>query len=93
MWSTRVVAESDDTIIVEGNHYFPPESVKREFFQPSDQNTRCHWKGVAHYYDLVDDGERNQAAAWFYPEPSQAAERVRGYIAFWKGVKVEPSEA
>lgn len=89
-WNGTVIAESDRCEMVEGNHYFPPEAVKREFLQPSATHTTCGWKGEASYYDVVADGQVNQDAAWYYPEPKLAAKNIAGYIAFWKGVKVEP---
>jgi uncharacterized protein (DUF427 family) len=89
IWNDEVLAESDDTVVVEGNHYFPPGSVKTEFFKGSDTRTRCHWKGTASYFDVVVDGDTNKDAAWFYPAPSDAAAEIRDYVAFWRGVKVE----
>lgn len=89
IWNGQVIAESDDTVIVEGNHYFPPDSLKQEFFRPSTHHTVCSWKGTASYYDVVVDGQTNAQAAWFYPEPKSAAQQVAGRVAFWKGVKVE----
>jgi uncharacterized protein (DUF427 family) len=88
-WNDQVIAESDATVVVEGNHYFPPESVRAEFLKPCDSTTVCGWKGTARYYDLVVDGQSNPAAAWYYPEPKLAAEEIRNRIAFWKGVRVE----
>lgn len=88
-WNGAVLAESDETIIVENNHYFPPDTIRREFFEPSEQTTICSWKGTANYYDVVVDGERNPAAAWYYATPFEAAEHIKGYIAFWGGVAVE----
>ena len=87
-WNGQVVAESDDTKVVDGNHYFPPEALRREFFEDSSETSVCGWKGTASYYDLVVDGERNAAAAWYYPTPKPEAEAIRGRIAFWKGVEV-----
>ncbi len=89
VWRDTVIAESEDTVVVEGNHYFPREAVNDEFLEPSDRHTTCPWKGVASYYDVIVDGEVNRAAAWFYPDPSSAAARVKDRIAFWRGVKVE----
>ena len=89
-WHEAVLAESDQTVVVEGNHYFRPEDVKGEHLRPSASHTKCAWKGVASYYDVVVDGEVNRDAAWDYPEPSVAAERIKGRIAFWHGVRVEP---
>lgn len=87
-WRDWVIAESDRTIVVEGNHYFPPESVRRDRLRESSTHTTCHWKGQASYYDIVAGGEVNPDAAWYYPEPKEAAAQIRGYVAFWKGVKV-----
>jgi uncharacterized protein (DUF427 family) len=89
-WRGAVLAESSDCRIVENNHYFPPESLRQEYFEPSGTHTQCGWKGTASYYDLVVDGQRNKDAAWFYPDPKPAAEEIRGYVAFWRGVAVEP---
>ena len=83
-----VVAESDDTVIVEGNHYFPPESVERAYLAPSETHTICPWKGLASYHDVVVDGQRAADAAWYYPGPKDAAKQIRGRVAFWKGVAV-----
>ena len=87
-WNGQIVAESDDTIVVEGNHYFPPDSIDRRFFAPSDRRTHCSWKGEARYFDIIVDGKTNPAAAWFYPDPMQAASQIRDRIAFWNGVEV-----
>ncbi len=89
MWNGVIIAESDATIVVEGNHYFPPDSVKREYLRESATHTVCGWKGVASYYDIVVNDTVNRDAAWYYPEPKEAARRIAGYIAFWRGVKVE----
>ena len=91
VWNGAVIAESEDTVVVEGNHYFPPESVNREFLQESSAHTVCPWKGVASYYDIVVEGQTNEGGAWFYPEPSDAASEIRDHIAFWRGVEVETS--
>jgi len=88
IWNGRVIAESNDTVVVEGNHYFPPESVDRSFLRDSTTHTTCGWKGVASYYDVVVDGETNRDAAWHYPSPKDAARQISGRIAFWKGVRV-----
>ncbi len=88
IWNGAVLAESDDTIIVEGNHYFPAESLNREFFKPSDTNTVCGWKGTANYFDVVVNDKTNKNAAWFYPAPKDAAREIAGRVAFWKGVEV-----
>ncbi|MFN2528145.1 MAG: DUF427 domain-containing protein [Candidatus Baltobacteraceae bacterium] len=87
-WNGTVIAESDHTEVVEGNHYFPADSVKREFFKPSDRHTVCPWKGTASYYTLEVDGKTNPDAAWYYPEPKDAAKEIANYVAFWKGVSV-----
>jgi uncharacterized protein (DUF427 family) len=89
IWNGVVVAESDKTEVVEGNHYFPPESIRREYFLPSQTHTVCPWKGTASYYTLDVNGQTNVDAAWYYPEPKPAAANIAGYVAFWKGVKVE----
>ncbi len=89
VWNGALLAESDDTIVVEGNHYFPPEAVNREYFQSSDMHTTCPWKGLASYYNVEVDGQLNPGAAWYYPMPKDAAKEIAGYVAFWKGVKVE----
>ncbi|TKV28134.1 DUF427 domain-containing protein [Arthrobacter sp. NamB2] len=88
IWNNRVIAESTDTVMVEGNHYFPPNSISQEFFAPTDTTTVCHWKGTASYFTLTVDGEQNRDAAWSYAEPKEAAENIRGHYAFWKGVTV-----
>ena len=88
-WNGAILAESDATIVVEGNHYFPPDSIRREAFKPSDTHTVCGWKGTASYYTVVVDGKENADAAWYYPDPRPAAKEIAGYVAFWKGVKVE----
>ncbi len=90
-WNGTVLAESDDTIVVEGNHYFPPTAIRCEHFEPSDHHTTCGWKGEASYYDIVVGDRRNANAAWFYPETKSAADNVRGRIAFWRGVEVSPA--
>jgi len=90
IWSGVVLAESDRTIVVEGNHYFPPDSIKPEYFKDSRTHTTCRWKGVASYYDIAVDGQVNQDAAWYYPSTKDAANHIKGYIAFWRGVKVVP---
>ena len=88
IWNGEVVAESNDTIVIEGNHYFPPESIKEEYFRSSDTHTVCPWKGTASYHNLDVNGEINSDAAWYYPETSDLAKGIKGYIAFWKGVQV-----
>ncbi|MBB6097551.1 uncharacterized protein (DUF427 family) [Deinobacterium chartae] len=90
IWNGRVIAESDDTVVVEGNHYFPLEAVRHEYLRPSSTRTTCPWKGEASYYSLEVDGQRNPDAAWFYPEPKDAARAIRGRVAFWRGVRVQP---
>jgi uncharacterized protein (DUF427 family) len=87
-WNGRKLASSDDTIVVEGNHYFPPDSIDRQFFGPSDTHTRCGWKGEASYYTVEVEGTKNADAAWYYPEPLPAAENIKNYVAFWHGVEV-----
>jgi uncharacterized protein (DUF427 family) len=89
VWNDQVIAESSATELVEGNHYFPPDSIVEQYFVPSDTTSICGWKGTAHYYTLQVDGKSNPDAAWYYPEPKQKAANIRGYVAFWKGVQVE----
>ncbi|WCM28231.1 DUF427 domain-containing protein [Sphingomonas sp. QA11] len=88
-WNGAVIAESDDTVVVEGNHYFPPESVNGALLEASASHTRCPWKGEASYKSIVVGGKRNPDAVWFYPDPLPAAAEIRGRFAFWKGVSVE----
>ena len=88
IWNSKVIAESEDTKIVEGNHYFPADSIKKEFFNPSDTHTVCHWKGTASYFNIEVEGSQNKDAAWYYPEPSGLAEGIKDHVAFWKGVEV-----
>jgi uncharacterized protein (DUF427 family) len=88
-WKGAVLAESDETVVVEGNHYFPAGSIKPEHFRESGTHTVCPWKGTASYYDVVVGGEVNADAAWYYPEPKDAAEGIKGRVAFWRGVRVE----
>jgi uncharacterized protein (DUF427 family) len=89
IWNGVVLAESDRTVEVEGNQYFPPEALRREHFRDSGTHTTCHWKGVASYYDVTAGGQVNKDAAWYYPDPRPAAANIKGYVAFWKGVRVE----
>ena len=89
IWNGAVLAESDRCVVVDGNQYFPPEAVKREFLRDSDTHSVCPWKGTASYYDVVVNGQFNKDAAWYYPQTKSAADKVKGYIAFWKDVKVE----
>ncbi|MDJ1468600.1 DUF427 domain-containing protein [Cytophagaceae bacterium DM2B3-1] len=88
IWNGQIIAESDQTIVVEGNHYFPPQSVRTEFFIPSSTHTTCPWKGIASYYTLDVEDSQNKDAAWYYKEPKEAAQQIKDYIAFWKGVKI-----
>ena len=88
-WNGVVIAKSDQTVVIEGNHYFPPDTIKIEYFNNSDTNTVCHWKGTASYYDLEVNGKTNKDAAWYYPETSELARSIKGYVAFWRGVIVE----
>lgn len=87
-WKGEVIAESTDTVVVEGNHYFPADSLRKDFFSPNDQKTTCHWKGEASYYDVHVKGERNKGAAWYYPNPFPAAAEIKDRVAFWRGVEV-----
>lgn len=87
-WNGKVIAESNETRVIEGNHYFPPNSLNKEYFKDSSTTSVCPWKGTASYYSLEVDGKTNDDAAWYYPEASQLAKAIEGYIAFWKGVEV-----
>jgi len=89
IWNDEVIANSDDTVVVEGNHYFPPDSVLQQYLEPSNTHTTCPWKGEASYYNVVVNGETNKDAAWYYPQPKAAAAEIKNRIAFWRGVKVE----
>jgi uncharacterized protein (DUF427 family) len=89
IWEGAVLAESQDTVIIEGNHYFPPESLNRNFFRPSNHTSVCSWKGTARYYDVVVDGKTNRNASWYYANPELAASVIKGRVAFWKGVKIQ----
>lgn len=89
IWNGEVLADSNETVVVEGNHYFPPASLRRQFFKNSATTTVCSWKGTASYFDIDVDGKVNKDAAWFYPEPKSAASNIAGHIAFWKGVDVQ----
>lgn len=90
-WNGAVVAESDQTVEVEGNRYFPRDDVRNEYLQPSSHTTTCPWKGTASYCDVVVAGERNEAAAWYYPRPNPAAKKIKDHVAFWHGVRVKPA--
>ena len=89
IWEGTVIAESDKCVVVEGNQYFPLDSVRKQYLQPVNQTTVCSWKGTAHYYDIVVNGKRNAGAAWYYADPKPAAVEIKGRGAFWKGVRVE----
>ncbi|NVM23363.1 MAG: DUF427 domain-containing protein [Desulfobacterales bacterium] len=88
IWKNVTLAESDNTIVIEGNHYFPPESIRKEYFQESATHSICPWKGMASYYDIVVDGDTNADAAWYYPGPKEAAKQIKDYVAFWRNVIV-----
>lgn len=87
-WNGAVVAESDETIVIEGNHYFPPDSLRQDHLRPSATTTVCPWKGTAHYYSIVVEGKENRDAAWYYPSPKEAAAEIKDHVAFWRGVNV-----
>ena len=89
IWHNTILAESDDTVVVEGNHYFPPDSIKKSYFHENAEHSTCPWKGEASYYDIVVDGAANKGAAWYYPEPKEEAANIKGRVAFWKDVVVE----
>ena len=88
IWNGQTIAESDDTIVIENNHYFPQESIKKDYFKPSESKSMCPWKGQASYYTLEVDGSNNKDAAWYYPEPFDKAKEIKNRVAFWKGVQV-----
>ncbi len=88
IWNDTVIAESDDTVVVEGNHYFPEDALDKSLITPSDTTSVCPWKGTAHYYNVVVNGEINGDAVWYYPQPKDAAAEILGRVAFWKGVRV-----
>ena len=88
IWNGQIIAESNDTVVIENNHYFPPNTIKKEFFKESNTHTVCPWKGQASYYSLEVDGQSNPDAAWYYPSTSHAAKAIEGYVAFWRGVTV-----
>ena len=90
IWNGAVLAESDRTVVVEGNHYFPPSALNREYFKESPHHTECSWKGTCRYYHVEVGGQRNENAAWYYPAPKEAARQIAGHVAFWKGVQVVP---
>jgi uncharacterized protein (DUF427 family) len=89
IWNGAVLAESDQCIVVEGNQYFPPDAIRREYFKESNTHTTCPWKGLASYYTVVVDGKENKDAAWYYPHPKDTARQIKDYVAFWHGVQVE----
>jgi len=88
IWNEQIIAESDNTIVIEGNHYFPEDSTQKKFYKPSSTHTTCHWKGEASYFTLDVNGKLNPDAAWFYPDPKEAAKQIKNRVAFWKGVQV-----
>lgn len=88
IWNEQIIAESDNTIVIEGNHYFPEDSIQKKFYKPSSTHTTCHWKGEASYFTLDVNGKLNPDAAWFYPDPKEAAKQIKNRVAFWKGVQV-----
>ena len=90
IWNGQLIAESNETVVVEGNHYFPLQSVKNEYLESSSHTSICPWKGTANYYTLKVEGKENKNAVWYYPEPSSAAQQIKGRVAFWKGVNVQP---
>jgi len=90
IWNNQVIAESNETLVIEGNHYFPLEYVNKEFLQSSDTQSTCPWKGLASYYTLAVSGKENKDAAWYYPQPKDAAEEIKDRVAFWKGVEIQP---
>ena len=90
VWKGATLAQSDETVVVEGNHYFPPQSLERSHFTESAKTTVCPWKGTASYFNVLVDGKENPDAAWYYPAPKDAAKQIKDHVAFWKGVEVRP---
>lgn len=88
VWNGVILAESEKTIVVEGNHYFPYHTIRQEYFQPNSSHTICPWKGIASYYDIVVNGQINRGGAWYYPDPKPAALSIKDHIAFWKGIRI-----
>lgn len=88
MWNGQIIAESEHTEIVDRNHYFPMDSINKEFFKKTSHNTTCPWKGEAAYYNVVVKGKINENAAWYYPNPSEAAKNIKNYVAFWRGIEI-----
>ena len=88
IWNGKTIARSNDTIVIEGNHYFPPDSINKEFFKENSNTTVCPWKGTASYYDVIVNGQTNSGAAWYYPQPSEKAKQITDYVAFWRGVEI-----
>lgn len=88
IWNDKVIAESDSTVVVEGNHYFPGESIKKEYFEANSSHTNCWWKGRASYYDVKVDGKINRGGAWYYPDPKAKAANIKDHVAFWQGIQV-----
>ncbi|WP_298479476.1 DUF427 domain-containing protein [uncultured Maribacter sp.] len=88
IWNNTIIAESDNTVVIENNHYFPADSIKKEYFRESNTHTTCAWKGIASYYTIDVDGKENLDAAWFYPEVSELARTIKNHVAFWKGVEI-----
>jgi uncharacterized protein (DUF427 family) len=93
IWNDAVLAQSDKTELIEGNHYFPPESLHRSYFEESSTSSVCGWKGTASYYNIIVNGQENKDAAWYYPTPLPDAKNIAGYVAFWKGVRIEPEDS
>ena len=87
-WNRAVIADSDNTVVLEGNHYFSPDSVRQGYLRPSSTTTNCPWKGTAHYYNVVVEGKESRDAAWYYPNPKEAAAQIKDHVAFWRGVSV-----
>ena len=90
IWNGNIIAESDQTVVVEDNYYFPPESVNKQLLRESSHRSTCPWKGEAHYYDVVVEGQENKRAAWYYPAPKDAASNIKDHVAFWRGIEIKP---
>ena len=91
IWNNKIIAESDHTVVIENNYYFPQDSIKMEYFKVSETHSTCPWKGEASYYNITVDGKENKDAAWYYPEPTEKAQSIKNHVAFWKGIEVKPS--
>jgi uncharacterized protein (DUF427 family) len=93
IWNGQLIAESDKTVVIEGNHYFPSDSINKDFFKESERTSICPWKGVANYFNIEVDGQTNMGAAWYYKQPSDKAKEIKDHVAFWKGIPIPTSQS